>query len=284
MRLASYEIGGRSSYGVLADDGGIIDLSRHLEQKSLLALIESGSFDSARSLLNKKSDYSLDDIKFQIPVQGGEKILCVGINYPEREEEYKGQLPRGEYPNLFARFASSFSAHGEAIVRPRVSDQYDYEGEVALVVGREGRHIPAREALQHICAVTAANEGTVRDWVRHGSKNVTQGKNFDHSGSMGPWLVTSDEIDPARDLTLTTRVNGELRQNDSTKNMFWNFSELIEYISTFTHLLPGDIILTGTPTGAGAHQDPPVYLRPGDTLEVEVNGILTLRNVVADEV
>ncbi|TAN24188.1 MAG: fumarylacetoacetate hydrolase family protein [Actinomycetota bacterium] len=283
MRLASFTANGRNSYGVVSKNGGVTDLGSRLEQKTLLELLRADALDSARKYVTEKSDYTLDDIKLGLPVQGGEKIICVGINYPEREEEYKGEIKRGSYPNLFVRFPSSFSPPGEAIIRPRVSDQLDYEGEIALVIGKSGRHILQANALEHIAAITAANEGTVRDWVKHGTKNITQGKNFERSGSIGPWIVTTDEVDPSQDLKIITRVNGNIRQNGSTKDMFWPFEELISYISTFTTLVPGDMILTGTPVGAGAHQSPPSYLVPGDVVEVEVTGVGTLSNRVEDE-
>lgn len=283
MRLASYEIDGKSSYGLVSSDTGIIDLSKRLEQQSLIELLRSGSLNSITRFEDQKSDYTLDQVKLTLPVPGGDKIICVGINYPERAEEYKGQIPRGNYPNLFVRFPSSFSAHGEPIIRPKISEQLDYEGEIAIIIGKEGRHIPREHAHEHVIAITAANEGTVRDWVKHGSKNITQGKNFEHSGSMGPWIAITDGMDLSEELIVTTRVNGVMRQNGSAKNMFWGFDELINYISTFTKLLPGDIILTGTPVGAGAHQSPPVYLKPGDVVEVEVQGVGILSNIVEDE-
>ena len=283
MRLASYQFEGKQSYGIVTADDHIIDLSSRLGEKSLLELIESDNLELAQQAMSHAPDFSINEVVFNLPIIGGEKIICVGINYPEREEEYKGQLSRGDYPNLFVRFPSSFSAHNQPIIRPKVSTQFDYEGEVALVIGKAGRHITKEEALSHVVAVVPANEGTVRDWVKHGSRNVTQGKNFEHSGAIGPWIATTDELDLTNDLQVTTRVNGQVRQNDSTKNMFWSFEELINYISTFTTLLPGDIIFTGTPVGAGAHQTPPIYLEPGDVVEVEVAGMGTLRNTVEDE-
>ncbi len=283
MRFASFNVGGRDSYGIISEDNGVIDLGKRLEQGSLLELLRSDSIEAASRFRQEMPDYSLSDLRLCMPIQGGEKIICVGINYPEREEEYKGDLNRGAYPNLFVRFPSSFAAPGEAIIRPKVSDQLDYEGEVVLVMGTPGRHIPRDKANEHIAAITAGNEGTVRDWVKHGTKNITQGKNFERSGSLGPWISTRDEADPSQDITVTTRVNGETRQNDSTKNMFWPFEELISYISTFTTLLPGDLIFTGTPVGAGAHMSPPRYLVPGDLVEVEVQGVGTLQNRVRDE-
>ncbi len=283
MRLASFNVGGRDSYGIVSPDGGIVDLGKRLEQRSLLDLLGANALDKAKDLSDERPDYALSEVALRIPIQGSEKIICVGINYPEREEEYKGDLKRGGYPNLFVKFPTSFSAPGGEIIRPKVSEQLDYEGEVVLVIGKPGRHITRDTALDHVAALTAANEGTVRDWLKHGTKNITQGKNFERSGSMGPWIVTTDELDPSDDITITTRVNGEMRQNDSTKNMFWHFDELINYISTFITLRPGDLILTGTPVGAGAHMSPPTYLVPGDVVEVDVDGIGTLRNTVRDE-
>ncbi len=168
-------------------------------------------------------------------------------------------------------------------MRPKASAQLDYEGEIVIVIGKAGRHIAENEALSHIAALSLCNEGTLRDWVRHAKFNVTQGKNFDSSGSLGPWLVPYREEAQIADIRLTTRVNGELRQDDRTSRMMFPFRYLIRYISTFTTLMPGDVIVTGTPTGAGARFDPPVYLKPGDVVEVEAEGIGLLRNGVVDE-
>ena len=168
-------------------------------------------------------------------------------------------------------------------MRPKVSDKFDYEGEVVLVIGREGRNVPKEQALKMIGGLTLGNEGSVRDWIRHGTLNVTQGKNFDRSGSLGPWFVPAEDIDPGKGLHLTTKVNGELRQDDNTSQLTWDFAWLINYISTFTTLRPGDMIMTGTPTGAGGHFTPPKWLKPGDVVEVEVPEIGVLRNSVIDE-
>jgi 2-keto-4-pentenoate hydratase/2-oxohepta-3-ene-1,7-dioic acid hydratase in catechol pathway len=181
------------------------------------------------------------------------------------------------------RFPRSFVGHEEPIVRPPESPQLDYEGEVAIVIGKGGRRIPEADALGHIAALTLANEGTIRDWVRHAKFNVTQGKNFDWPGSMGPWLVPFEDEAQLADIRLETRVNGERRQSDRTGRMIFSFRRIIAYVSTFTTLVAGDIILTGTPTGAGARLDPPVWLKPGDVVEVEAEGIGILRNRVEDE-
>jgi 2-keto-4-pentenoate hydratase/2-oxohepta-3-ene-1,7-dioic acid hydratase in catechol pathway len=228
-------------------------------------------------------DYSTEDIHYEIPLHAPEKIICVGVNYPARNEEYKDGQAAPKYPSLFVRFPGSFSGHLEPIVRPFESDKLDYEGEVVLVIGKEGRRIPEKNALEHVAAVSICNEGTLRDWVRHAKFNVTQGKNFDKSGAMGPWIIPYVSEEQIADIRLTTRVNGEVRQEDRTGRMIFSFRKIINYISTFTTLKAGDIIVTGTPAGAGARFDPPIWLKPGDTVEVDVEGIGCLRNTVRDE-
>ena len=176
---------------------------------------------------------------------------------------------------MFLRTPRSFVGHNTPLVRPRASPQLDYEGELVLVIGKSGRHIPESAALDHIAAITLCNEGTIRDWVRHAKFNVTQGKNFDSTGSLGPWLVPYTNEAQIADMRLTTRVNGETRQDDRTGRLIFGFRYLLNYISTFTTLVPGDVIVTGTPTGAGARFDPPRYLKPGDVIEVEADGVGT---------
>jgi len=212
-----------------------------------------------------------------------EKIVCVGINYPERTAEYKDGREKPKYPNLFVRFPDSLVGHNQALVRPKASDKFDYEGEIVLVIGKGGRNVPREQALSMVYGLTLGNEGTLRDWLRHGTLNVTQGKNFDRSGSLGPWIVPADEVNPGAPLHLMTRVNGALRQDDNTERLTWDFSWLLNYITQFTTLKPGDLIFTGTPVGAGGHQTPPAWLKPADVLEVEVPEIGVLRNTVVDE-
>ena len=205
------------------------------------------------------------------------------MNFPDRNAEYKDGKEAPPNMSLFIRFARSFTGHDRPLIRPRASDKLDYEGEIAIVIGKGGRHIAQNDAYDHIAAVTLCNEGTLRDWVRHAKFNVTQGKNFDSSGSMGPWLVPFTDAAQLDDVRLTSRVNGELRQEDRTGRMLFPIRRQIEYISTFTTLVPGDIIVTGTPTGAGARLEPPVYLKPGDVIEIEAEGIGKLVNGVEDE-
>ena len=283
MRLASFSVNGRTSYGAVTG-AGIVDLGRRLPKyPSLLDVFRAQAIAEARTVANAAADYQIKDVAMLPPIVTPEKNICVGINYPDRSAEYKDSREAPKYPNLFCRFATSIVGTEQPIVRPKVSEKFDYEGEVILVIGKEGRHVPRESALSSIGGLTLGNEGSVRDWLRHGTLNVTQGKNFDRSGSVGPWIVTTDELDPAKPLHLMTRVNGELRQEDSTDRLTWGFAWLINYISTFATLRPGDLIWTGTPTGAGVHRNPSVWLKPGDVVEVEVPEIGILRNRVVDE-
>ena len=275
---------GRAGWGV-ETRAGIVDLSAREPFPTLREVIEAGALarlaDRAAGLA---ADYGVADIAYAIPLPAPEKIFCVGVNFPDRNAEYKDGQEAPPNMSLFPRFPSSFTGHNQPLIRPPESPQLDYEGEIAVVIGKAGRRIPEAQALSHIAALTLCNEGTIRDWVRHAKFNVTQGKNWDRSGALGPWLVPF--TDPAQivDVGIETRVNGEVRQKDRTRRMLFPVARQIAYISTFTTLVPGDIIVTGTPTGAGARFDPPVWLKPGDVVEVEAEGIGILRNTIADEV
>jgi 2-keto-4-pentenoate hydratase/2-oxohepta-3-ene-1,7-dioic acid hydratase in catechol pathway len=285
-RFATVRAGDAIRYGLVRDTG-FVDLSaRHGHVwPSLRAVIADGAMQRLiDTSLELTPDFGLDAITYQIPVPDAEKIICVGVNYPDRNAEYKDGQEAPPNPSLFPRFARSFVGHQVALNRPPESPQLDYEGEVVLVIGKGGRRIAEADALDHVAALTLCNEGTIRDWVRHAKFNVTQGKNFDGTGSIGPWLVPYTDEGQIADITLTTRVNGEVRQSDRTGRMIFPFRKLIAYISTFTTLVPGDVIVTGTPTGAGARFDPPIWLKPGDVVEVEAEGIGILRNTIADEV
>ncbi|MBR0717461.1 fumarylacetoacetate hydrolase family protein [Bradyrhizobium liaoningense] len=284
-RLATYSVKGVTKYGAVVD-GGIVDLSaRHAKDyPTLREVIAAGKLqDLADAAAGRAPDHAIGDIIWLPPVPAPEKIICIGVNYPDRNAEYKDGQDAPKYPSMFMRSPRSFVGHDTPLVRPRASNQLDYEGEIVLVIGKPGRHIPESTALDHIAAVTLCNEGSVRDWLRHAKFNVTQGKNFDSSGSLGPWLVPYTQEAQLADIRLTTHVNGELRQDDRTSRLIFSFRYLINYISTFATLVPGDIIVTGTPTGAGARFDPPRYLKPGDVIEVEAEGIGRLRNGVVDE-
>lgn len=283
-RLASFRSAGRSYWGVATDEGMIALSQEYPDWPSLRHVIEAGALwtvlDAAR---NGTVTHPVGTFDWEIPVPDPEKIICVGVNYPDRNEEYKDGQEAPPNPSLFIRFPRSFVGHGQPIRRPPESEKLDYEGEIAIVIGRAGRRIPEDRAWTHIAAMTLANEGTIRDWVRHAKFNVTQGKNWDASGAMGPWLVPFAGRDQLEDIRLATKVNGKLRQEDRTGRMIFPIPRLIAYISTFATLVPGDVILTGTPTGAGARLEPPVWLKPGDEVAVEADGIGRLANMVEDE-
>jgi 2-keto-4-pentenoate hydratase/2-oxohepta-3-ene-1,7-dioic acid hydratase in catechol pathway len=284
-RIATYSTAGKTSYGYVTDSG-VVDLSSRFgkEYPTLREAIAAGALAKlAEDGVKRAPDHPLDAITWLPPIPAPEKIICIGVNYPDRNAEYKDGSDAPKYPSMFMRTPRSFVGHNAPLVRPRASQQLDYEGEVTLVIGKAGRHIKEGDALGHIAALTLCNEGTIRDWVRHAKFNVTQGKNFDSTGSLGPWIVPYTNESQIADIRLTTRVDGETRQDDRTSRLIFGIAYLLNYISTFTTLVPGDIIVTGTPTGAGARFDPPRYLKPGDVVEVEADGIGVLRNPVADE-
>ena len=288
MKLASYKVRGRDSFGAVIGEGsleGVVDLKTRLAPQfvSVLDLLREGGLAIAREVVHGvRADFPLREVEFLPPVLAPEKILCVGINYANRNADY-GDAEAPQYPSLFYRAPGSLVGHQGKIVRPKESEQLDYEGEIALVIGRAGRRIAPERALAHVAGATLCNEGTIRDWTRHGKFNVTPGKNWDASGSIGPWLVTADDIDLAKPLRITTKVNGELTQDDTTANMMKSFAELISYVSTFMTLKPGDIMVTGTPVKLGPRREQPVWLKPGDVVEIEVPQIGVLRNTVVAE-
>ena len=283
MRLATVTAGGADLFGAITDEG-FVDATAAFAFAGLREAVEAGALaDIGAWAEGRPATHAHGSFTYRIPVTNPEKIICVGVNFPARNAEYKDGTDAPENMSLFPRFARSFVGHEVPLTRPKASDKLDYEGEIAVVIGKGGRHIAQESALEHIAALTLCNEGTLRDWVRHAKFNVTQGKNFDGSGAMGPWLVPM--TDPAQlvDVRLTTHVNGDLRQDDRTGRMLFPVSRQIAYISTFTTLVPGDVIVTGTPTGAGARFDPPLFLKPGDEVVVEAEGIGQLRNGVVDE-
>jgi 2-keto-4-pentenoate hydratase/2-oxohepta-3-ene-1,7-dioic acid hydratase in catechol pathway len=284
MKLATFVAGGEASYGVLVE-GGVIDAGKRLGRSlpDIEAVLAAGALGRLAELAaHAAPDLELDRVKILKPLLRPGRIICVGVNYPDRNAEYKDGSDAPLYPSLFVRFPASLVAHGEPILRPIESPQLDYEGEIAIIIGSRGRRIEVGDAMRHVAGYTLCNEGTVRDWVRHGKFNVTPGKNFESSGSLGPFMVTADEVE-GKVLRIQTRVNGELRQDDTTDRMIFKMPTLISYISRFATLEPGDIIISGTPTGAGARFDPPRYLRVGDQVSVEVEGLGKLENEVRDE-
>ena len=284
MKFATIRSQSIELYGAVTD-AGVIALSQDFPQWATLKDVIAAQ---GLPILSAAADgmavsHHNGSFSYETPVANGEKIICVGVNFPDRNAEYKDGTQAPANMSLFPRFARGFVGHDQALIRPLESHQLDYEGEIAIVIGKRGRRILLDDAYDHIAAITLCNEGTIRDWVRHAKFNVTQGKNWDNTGALGPWLVPFTDPAQLDDVRLTTHVNGELRQEDRTSRMIFSIRRQVEYISTFTTLMPGDIIVTGTPTGAGARFDPPIYLKPGDVVEVAAEGIGVLRNTIEDE-
>lgn len=287
MKLLSYTAGDDCGYGLLTIDGaGVIELGGAKQQRidgisDLGQLVGHMRIEDARAFANEPADHAVADIVYERLLPWPQKIFCIGVNYGGRSAEYEDKSD-ASWPSVFVRFPDSFTGHERNVLRPPESPQLDYEGEIVVVIGKPGRRIPMSQARDHIAGLSLGNEGTIRDWVRHAKFNVTQGKNWESTGSIGPHLTTIDEIDDFEKLHLTTHINGELRQDDTPATMKYSIEYQIHYLSTFTLLRPGDIIFSGTPTGAGARFDPPRWLVPGDTVEVSVPELGTLRNHVAD--
>ena len=284
MRFLSFARDGRPSFGAVSNSV-VVDLgATHPELPDLRSAIREDRLgELASEAAASDADCALSEIQFLPTIPNPEKIICIGVNYANRNAEYKDGTEPPKYPSVFMRSRESLVGHGQVLLDPPESEQLDYEGEIVIVIGKEGRRIPENATHEHIAGLTIMNEGTIRDYLRHAKFNVTQGKNFANSGSLGPWMVTPDELDPMGELRVTTTVNGEIRQNDTTNSLMFPFRYLVSYLSTFYHLKPGDIIATGTPNGAGARFDPPKFLREGDVVEVEVPGIGVLRNAVESE-
>ena len=277
MKLLSFAAEGKDWFGALRDDG-VVTLNDKIAQPSLRAALAAGAMDTMRSIAQRTApDRKLNEIKFLPVIPLPRKILCAGINYRSHAAEMARELPK--QPSMFIRFADTLVGHGGELISPKVSDNFDFEGELALVIGKGGRHITAERALEHIAGYTCFVDGSVRDYQKF---SVTSGKNFPGTGPLGPWLVTTDEIlDPGR-LTLTTRLNGNEVQRSPTDLLIYSIPQIIAFCSDFTALSPGDVISTGTPEGVGHSRKPPLWMKPGDILEVEITGIGVLRAHVVD--
>ncbi|MDQ8731042.1 fumarylacetoacetate hydrolase family protein [Bradyrhizobium sp. LHD-71] len=283
MKLASYEYAGKPSYGVVKD-GHLIDLGARLAtsgHKTLRQLLTNSGLDTAREIAGSASpDIPLSDVTLLPVIPDPDKIICVGMNYHDHVAEI-GRAVTAK-PALFARFAGSQVGHLRPMIKPAVSEEFDYEGELAVVIGRGGRHIKEDDALRHVAGYACYNEGSIRDWQRHTSQFLA-GKTFAATGAFGPWLVTADEISDPATLTLETRLNGQRVQHTTTDKLITSVPALIAYCSTIIPLLAGDVIVTGTPGGVGLKRTPPLFMKPGDTVEVEISGIGVLRNPVVGE-
>lgn len=282
MKLASFSVQGRTTYGVV-DGDQLIDLESvkptfGTDLKHAIAANRLGELTPA--VLAPLPRVPVADVTFLPVIANPGKVLCIGINYATHVRETGRDMPT--YPMIFTRFADSQVAHLQPIIRPKASHKLDFEGELAVVIGKTARHVKAADALDYVAGYACYNDGSVRDWQKHTIQFVP-GKNFPNTGGFGPWLVTRDEIGDPQDLELTTRLNGEVMQHTCTSDMIFSVSQLIEYCSTFTELAPGDVIVSGTTGGVGAFREPPVWMKPGDTVEVEIAGIGILRNNIVDE-
>ncbi len=279
MKLMSFLHGGRAGWGAVAD-GGIVTLHDRLDGRypTLLRALRAGALDAARKeAAGRAPDLSLDAVTFLPVIPEPGKIVCIGMNYKDKRSEWAHSK---ETPNLFIRFADSQVGHGQPVVKPRVSDQLDFEGELAVIVGRGGRHIPEDEALAHVAGYAPYLDGSVRDWQQHAT---CTGKNFPATGGFGPWMLTADEMPDPGAMTLITRLNGTEMQRATTDLLVFTVPFLLHYVSTFTPLAPGDVLVTGSPAGVGARRDPPLWMQPGDVIEVEIQPIGTLRHPIAAE-
>jgi len=282
MRYVSFRIGGQATYGVVRD-GGILDLGARFRPRCpdlrtyLHALSEgfAGGIPSGAA-----ADCTRDDIRYEPVVPTPSKILCVGLNYEDHRQE-TGR-PKLTHPTLFARFADTLTGHGTSILRPRLSHALDYEGELAVVIGKPAHRVPRDSALDVVAGYTCFNDGSVRDWQRHTSQFLP-GKNFPRTAAFGPELVTPDEIDRFEDLRIETRLNGTIVQAAKLGDMIFSVADLIAYVTAFTPLAPGDVLATGTPGGVGFTREPPLFMKAGDMVEVAIEGIGRLENDVADE-
>ena len=281
MRLASYALRGRPSFGAVVGEG-IVDLRPRLHRfQNLSEVFRAKALDQAKAASDGvRPDVPLTEVELLPPLAAPEKILCIGINYANRGQDYN-VTNNPKYPSMFYRAPNSLVGSGQNLVRPKISEQLDYEGEIAIVIGADCKHVASDHALEMIAGVTLCNEGTIRDWTRHGQFNVTQGKNFDASGAIGPWIET--DFDLGKPLHLIVRKNGEVTQEDTTASMIFSFADIIAYTTSFMTLKAGDVISTGTPVKKTGKSDPPVWLKPGDTIEVESPEIGVLRNSVVDE-
>lgn len=286
MKLVSYERDGRASFGAIVETGtglGLIDLKAALggRHASLRALLEADALgEAAAALQGRAADCTLSAVTLLPVIPDPDKIVCIGLNYGEHVRETGRTVT--ESPALFLRMPDSQVAHGQPMLRPRESERLDYEGEIAVVIGRGGRRIREDDAWQHIAGYSCYNDGSVRDW-QLATSQWTPGKNFFRTGAFGPWMVTADQIAPGQVMTLTTRLNGQEMQRATTEQMIHSIPRQIAYISAFIPLKPGDVIVTGTPGGIGNKRTPPVFMKPGDVVEIEVDAVGVLRNSIADD-
>ena len=280
MKLISYRDSKGESYGV-ATNGGVVNVGRTLKYPDLRTLLDADALQEVRDYVDgRATECVLAAITLLPPVQNPEKIIMVGLNYATHVAEGGRDTP--QYPMLFPRYANTQVGHGQAMIRPKASEKLDFEGELAFVVGKAGRHVAKENAYDYVAGYACYNDGSIRDWQRH-TGQFMPGKNFSGTGAFGPWLVTTDEIPDPEVMSLVTRLNGEEMQRATIDDLIFGVPDLMEYITTFTELVPGDVVVTGTTGGVGAYRTPPVWMKEGDTVEVVISGIGILRNPITNE-
>ena len=282
MKLATYSHQGRTGYGAVFGDG-LVDLSRRLGDRfpDVRSLFAGHAIAEARKAAEgQKPDVRLADVTLLPPIPNPGKLFCIGLNYEAHRQETKRD--KTEAPAVFVRFPESVVGHGQPMLRPRESQKYDYEGEIALIIGRTGRRIAEKDAWDYIGGYSCFNDGSVRDW-QNATTQWTAGKNFRASGAFGPWIVTADEIAPGTEITLRTRLNGQEMQSTNTGLLIHSIPRIVAHLSTWAQLEPGDVIASGTPGGVGSRREPPVWMKAGDVIEVEVGGVGVLRNPIKDD-
>lgn len=280
MKIASFKAAGRASYG-LVKDSGVIDAGKRLpEYPTLKQLLAKGSLDMLSRLKGETADHALADVELLPTIPDPDKIFCIGVNYATHLAESGHPTP--PHPMIFTRFANSQVGAGQPMIRPLESERFDFEGEMAVIIGKGGRRISREAAFGHVAGYACYNDGSIRDWQRHTSQ-FTPGKNFVGTGGFGPWMVTTDELTDIAAETLITRLNGQEVQKAPISDLVFDVPALIAYCSIFTELTPGDVIVTGTTGGVGAYRTPPLWMKDGDSVEVEVTGIGILRNSVKNE-
>jgi 2-keto-4-pentenoate hydratase/2-oxohepta-3-ene-1,7-dioic acid hydratase in catechol pathway len=280
MRLSTVKIAGRTTWGVIEGesfrDTGAVLASRYADLKAAITASLAGVAEAAASA----TVTPISDVEWLPVVPNPDKILCVGLNYEtHRKETGRSEV---ENPTIFSRYANSQTGHLAPIIRPKVSTHLDFEGELAVIIGKAGRYISRAEAMDHVSGYACYNDGSVRDFQYH-THQFTPGKNFPDTGAFGPWMMTPDELGPLHELRLQTRLNGEVVQNATFAQMIFDIARQIEYCSTFTRLEAGDVIVSGTPGGVGAKRTPPLWMKPGDVVEIEIDRLGTLRNPIVDE-
>ena len=282
MKLASYLFGGKAGYGVVTGQG-VVDLTRRIGSKypDLRALLAGdGLADARQAVTGAGPDFQIADLTLLPVIPNPDKIICVGLNYEDHIKETGRD--KTEKPVLFLRLSNSQIGAHQPMLRPRESTHFDYEAEIAVIIGKAGRRISEQDSWNHVAGYSCYNDGSIRDWQRHTSQ-FASGKNFNGTGAFGPWMVSADEIPPNTVMTLTGRLNGKEVQRATSEQMIFKIPELIHYISTFTDLLPGDVIVSGTPGGVGAKRTPPLWMKPGDTVEIEIDKVGVLTNSIAED-